>query len=118
MKNSHNDNNQNNPQRLGKGNGRLENKGRSEDHAKYSIIKIGQHTGKSPGDLKRLAVTQTPMNYHQLMLVWKTLKGVENQKATQDKTMQQKPYQRNKYLDHFLSRPEKNLNKWTKDQEI
>ena len=27
----------------------------------------------SPGDLKRLAVTQTPVKNHQLMLMWKTL---------------------------------------------
>ena len=41
------------------------------------MIKISQNTEKSPGDLKRLAVTQTPVNDHQLMLVRKTLKGIE-----------------------------------------
>ena len=35
-----------------------------------TIIKIGQNTEKSPGDLKELAVNQTPV-------VWKTLKGVK-----------------------------------------
>ena len=39
--------------------------------------KIGQNTKKMPGDLRRLAVTQTPVKNHQLMLVWKTLKRVE-----------------------------------------
>ena len=29
-----------------------------------------------PGDLKRLAVTQTPVRNHQLTLVWKTRKGI------------------------------------------
>ena len=42
-----------------------------------SVIKIGQNTEKSPGDLRRLAVTQTPVEDHQLTLVWKTLKGVK-----------------------------------------
>ena len=28
------------------------------------IIKIGQNTEKSPGDLKRLAITQTPARNH------------------------------------------------------
>ena len=42
----------NNPQRIGE-----------------SIIRINQNTEYSPGDLSRLAVTQTPMKNHQLMLV-------------------------------------------------
>ena len=29
---------------------------------------------RSPGDLRRLAVTQTPVKNHQLILMWKTLK--------------------------------------------
>ena len=33
----------------------------SIDHPNHSIIKIGQNTEKSPGDVKRLAVTQTPV---------------------------------------------------------
>ena len=64
----------NNPQMIGKGTGRLENKRASGDHPDYSIIKIGLNTEKSPGDLRRLAVTQTPERNHQLTLVWKTLK--------------------------------------------
>ena len=48
----------------------------SGDYPNYSIIKFNQNTEKSPGDMKRLAVTQTPVEIHQLMLMWKTLKGV------------------------------------------
>ena len=42
--------------------GRLENKRTSRDHPDYIIIKIGQNTEKSPGDLRKLAVTQ---NYNE-----------------------------------------------------
>ena len=35
----------------------LGNKRTSRDHPNYNINKIGQHTEKSPGDLRRLAVT-------------------------------------------------------------
>ena len=38
------------------------------------VIEIGHITEKSPGDLRILIVTQTPVKYHQLMLMWKTLK--------------------------------------------
>ena len=31
------------------------------DHPNYYIIENGQNTEKSPGDLMRLAVTQTPV---------------------------------------------------------
>ena len=41
----------------------------SGDHPNYCIIKIGQNTEKSPGDLRRRAVTQTPVKGHQLTLV-------------------------------------------------
>ena len=44
------------------------------DYLNYNIIKNGQNTEKSPGGLKRLAVTQTPVKNHQLKLIWKTLK--------------------------------------------
>ena len=37
------------------------------DHPKYSIVEIGQNTKKSPGDLKRLALT--PMKNDQLTLL-------------------------------------------------
>ena len=46
----------------------------SGDHPNYSIIENGQNIEKSPGDLRRLAVTQTPVKNHRLTLMWKTLK--------------------------------------------
>ena len=63
----------NNPQRISKENGRLGNKRTNRTHLEYSIIIIGQNTEKSPGDLKRLAVAQTPVRNYQLTLVWITL---------------------------------------------
>ena len=44
--------------------GELGNKRTSIDHPDYSIVEVGQNTEKSPGDLRRLAVTQTQ---------WKTI---------------------------------------------
>ena len=41
----------------------------SRDHPNHSIVKIGQNTKKSPGDLRKLVVTQTPMENHLLKLV-------------------------------------------------
>ena len=54
---------------LVKGAGRVANRRINRDHPNYSIVKIGQNTEKSPGDLRRLDVTQTPMKDHQLTLV-------------------------------------------------
>ena len=45
----------------------------SGDHPNESIIENSQNTEKSPGDLRRLAVIQTPVKNHQLTLMWKTL---------------------------------------------
>ena len=56
-------------QRIGTGTGGLGNKTTSGDHFNYSIVEIGQNYKKSPGDLRRLAVTQTPVENHQLTLV-------------------------------------------------
>ena len=39
------------------------------NHLNYSIVEIGQNTEKSPGGLKKLAVTQTPVRNLQLTLV-------------------------------------------------
>ena len=41
----------------------------SGDHPYDSIIEDSQNAEKSPGDLKRLAVTQTPVKNHQLTLM-------------------------------------------------
>ena len=51
---------------LVRGLGRFGNKWTSGDHPNCSIIKIGQNTEKSPGNLRRLAVTQTPVENYQL----------------------------------------------------
>ena len=64
-------------QMFGTGTGGLENKRMSGDHLNHRIIKISQNTEKCPGDLRRLAVTQTPLINHQLTLVRKTLKQVK-----------------------------------------
>ena len=53
----------NGPQRLGKKTGRVGNRKTNRGHPNYSI-KIDQNTEKSPGDLRRLAVTQTPIKGH------------------------------------------------------
>ena len=44
----------------------------SADHQNNNIIENGQNTEKSPGDLRRLDVTQTPAKDHQMSLMWKT----------------------------------------------
>ena len=43
-----------------------------------TTVKIGRNTANSPGDLKRLVITQTPGKDQQLTLMWKTLKGQNN----------------------------------------
>ena len=48
-------------QRIDTGNGGLGNKRTSGDRSNYSIIKIGENTEESPGDLRRHAVAQTPV---------------------------------------------------------
>ena len=44
--------------------GGLRNNGTNRDHPNYSIVQIGLNTEKSPGDLRRLAVTQTSVKDH------------------------------------------------------
>ena len=48
----------------GKMTGGLGSKRTSEDHLNNCIIKIGQNPEMSPGDLRRLVVTQTPVKDH------------------------------------------------------
>ena len=45
---------------IGNGTGRIGNKNTSGDHPNDSSVKIVQNTEKSPGDLRRLAVFETP----------------------------------------------------------
>ena len=59
---------------LGTKTGGLGNNGMGGEYPNYSIIEIGQNTEKSPGDLGRLTLTQTPLKSNQLTLMWKTLK--------------------------------------------
>ena len=47
----------------------LGNEKMSGDHPNYNIIEIGQSTEKSPGDLRRFAITQSPVRNHYLTLV-------------------------------------------------
>ena len=49
--------------------GGLGNKSTCRDHLNCNIAEISQNNGKSPGDLRRLAVTQTLVKSHQLTLV-------------------------------------------------
>ena len=58
----------NNPQRIGTETERLGNKRRSQGNLECSI-KISQDTEKSPGDLRRLAVTEIPVVNHPLSLM-------------------------------------------------
>ena len=44
-----------------KGSGGLGNKRTCEDHPNYYITENGHNTEKSPGDLRRLALTQIPV---------------------------------------------------------
>ena len=54
----------NDPQRIGKEIGTVGNWRKNLDHSNYSIVKISQNTERSPGDLRRLAITQTPKEDH------------------------------------------------------
>ena len=49
--------------------GKLGNKRTSGDHLNNSIVEIDLNTKKSPGDFRRLAVCQTPVENHWLTLV-------------------------------------------------
>ena len=53
---------------IGTETGGLGNKRSSGDHPNNSIVEIGQNTKKSTGDLRKLAVTQTPVENYQLTL--------------------------------------------------
>ena len=55
--------------RIKKGAGGLGNEGMRGDPPNYYIIEISENTEKSPGDLGRLDVTQTPVKDHQLTLM-------------------------------------------------
>ena len=52
------------PQRIGTGTERLGNKRTFEDHPDYSLTEIGQNTGKSHGNLRRLALLENNQLTH------------------------------------------------------
>ena len=71
----------------------------SRDPPNYRIVEIDQNTEKSPGDLRRLVVTQTPVEKPSANA------GVKNSKMSKIiiiiiiiMTLQQKSYQRDKRL--------------------
>ena len=49
-----------------KGNGGLVNWKKYGDHPNDNVVENGQNTEKTPGDVRRLAVTETPKKDHQL----------------------------------------------------
>ena len=55
--------------KIGKRSGRFGNQRMDRNHTNYSITQTSQNPEKSSGELKRLAVIQTPLKDHQLMLV-------------------------------------------------
>ena len=55
--------------RIATGIGGIGNKRTSGNHPNYNIVVIGQNTKKSSGDLSRRAVSQTPVENHQLTVV-------------------------------------------------
>ena len=59
----------NDTKKLCKEAGRFGNWRTTRDHLNHSIVKIGRNIQKSPGDLRRLAVTQYPVKNHQQTLV-------------------------------------------------
>ena len=61
-------------QKIIKGTGWLGNKTTGGDSPNYYIIENDQNPEKSPRDLRRLAITQTPVKNYPLKLMWKTLK--------------------------------------------
>ena len=58
-----------NNQRISIGIEEVRNKKTSGNHPNNSIVEIGQNTEDSPGDLKRLVVTRTPVENNQLTFV-------------------------------------------------
>ena len=48
----------------------LGNKRTNGDHLNYSVVEMDQNTEKSPGDLRKLAVSQTSIESYQLALTW------------------------------------------------
>ena len=77
----------NGPLRLGKETESVENWRTNRDHPNYSIVKIGQNTEKSPGDLKRVTDAHTRVKDYQQTLVLKTHKEYKNNKMSTAKIL-------------------------------
>ena len=69
-------------QRIGTGTGGLRNNRTIGEYSNYCIVTIGHNTEKRRGDLKRLAVTPTPVKDHQLK---KALREKNNNSYSQQK---------------------------------
>ena len=63
------------PKGLVKGLEDLKIRGQVKTILTTALLRLVRILIKTPGDLRRLAVTQTLVKNHQLMVVWKTLKG-------------------------------------------
>ena len=77
----------NSHQKIGTGAVGFRNRRASGDHPDYNIVEIGQNTEKSLEDFKRIAFTQIPVRKHQIMLVRKTFKGVNNNDSVLNMTL-------------------------------
>ena len=65
-------------QRISTMTGKFGNKRTLGNHSPNSNAEIGKNTEKSPGDLRKLAVTQTQGKTHFLTLVWQNRDWVNN----------------------------------------
>ena len=52
----------------------LKDGGRMETIQTTTLLRTGQNREKSPIDLRRVVVTQTPVKNHRLKVMWKILK--------------------------------------------
>ena len=59
---------------------------KNQDHPKHITAKISYNTEKSPGDLRRFAVTQTSLEGNQLLLVWKFPKEKDHNNDNNNET--------------------------------
>ena len=78
------------------------------DYPNDSIVENGQNPETSPGDVRRLAVTQTPVKNHQLTLMWKNSKGVNNNNRNLTKEINGWDVPPVEYSGSFL--------KWTREE--
>ena len=63
---------------ISKGLVRIGNRKRSGDYSNYGPVEVSQNTDEIPGDLRRLAISQTWVKDYQQTLMWKTRKEQYN----------------------------------------